>query len=340
VLSAGAVAAQIGTAFMLAPEAGTSVAHRRALRSHTRTVLTRAFTGRLARGIANGFTAAHSDDAPVAYPELHYVTAPLRKRARETGDAELINLWAGEAHALALELPAAEIVARLTGSGQTADSAQVFNLGATDYNAARRRLVAPFDAFYGTAAEAVRLAGEPQRILDLGAGTGLLSTVLREAFPAVQLTLLDGAAQMLAQAHATLGDRDVRYREADLRDPLPDGPWDAVVSALAIHHLVDTDKQDLMTRIHAALRPGGVFVNAEQADGPSPYFTNLYATWHERRARAAGSDDAEWSAALERMSHDHCASVEDQLRWLREAGFRAVDCLFKQYRFAVIVALR
>jgi nitronate monooxygenase len=113
VLVAGARAAQIGTAFMLAPEAGTSQAHRAALRSSAPTALTRAFTGRLARGIRNEFLLTHGAYAPLAYPEVHYITAPIRARARAEGRGELLNLWAGEAHQLALELPAAEIVRRL-----------------------------------------------------------------------------------------------------------------------------------------------------------------------------------------------------------------------------------
>ncbi|HTU31126.1 MAG TPA: nitronate monooxygenase [Solirubrobacteraceae bacterium] len=108
VLVAGAAAAQIGTAFMLCAEAGTSEAHRQAIRGRGDTALTRAFTGRLARGIRNEFMDAHDADAPIAYPELHYVTAPLRRQGREDGNAELVNLWAGEAHSLARELPAGE----------------------------------------------------------------------------------------------------------------------------------------------------------------------------------------------------------------------------------------
>lgn len=69
-------------------------------------------------------------------------------------------------------------------------------------------------------------------------------------------------------------------------------------------------------------------------------FTEHYEAWHERRAREAGSDDAEWEGAVERMSYDRCADVESQLRWLREAGFADVDCLFKDRRFAVLVARR
>lgn len=114
VLCAGARAAQIGTAFMLAPEAGTNAAHREALKAPGETVLTRAFTGRLARGIRNEFIDEHEPEAPIAYPELHYLTSPMRTQARERGDTSQINLWAGEAHELAVERPAAETVHELT----------------------------------------------------------------------------------------------------------------------------------------------------------------------------------------------------------------------------------
>jgi nitronate monooxygenase len=119
-LAAGARAAQIGTAFMLAPEAGTSPAHREVLGTPRETVLTRAFTGRLGRGIRNEFIEEHDAFAPDAYPELHYLTAPMRKQARQSGVPSQINLWAGEAHELARPRPAAEIVRELTANAHAA----------------------------------------------------------------------------------------------------------------------------------------------------------------------------------------------------------------------------
>lgn len=112
-LCAGARAVQLGSAFMLCPEAGTTEPHRQALRSERATALTRAFTGRTARGIRNAFMEEHDNDAPFAYPEIHYVTAPIRKAARESGEESVINLWAGEVHQLAAEAPAAEVVREL-----------------------------------------------------------------------------------------------------------------------------------------------------------------------------------------------------------------------------------
>jgi nitronate monooxygenase len=113
VLCAGARAAQLGTAFMRCPEAGTAQVHRDALATSTPTRLTRAFSGRNARGIVNRFLHEHSADAPIAYPEVHHATSPLRAAGRKAGDADVINLWAGQAHELARELPAGELVAAL-----------------------------------------------------------------------------------------------------------------------------------------------------------------------------------------------------------------------------------
>jgi nitronate monooxygenase len=109
---AGASAAQIGSALMLAEEAGTTESHRQALRRRAPTRLTRAFTGRPARGIVNRFMLEHDEYAPAAYPEVHFLTAPLRAKARALGDADGFNLWAGQTYHLALEAAAGEIVER------------------------------------------------------------------------------------------------------------------------------------------------------------------------------------------------------------------------------------
>jgi nitronate monooxygenase len=113
VLALGATAAQLGTAFMLCPEAATVPSHRRAIEGDGDTALTRAFTGRSARGIANRWMAEHDSDAPSAYPDVHHLTAKIRAAARSADDADGFNLWAGQAHPLAQAVPAGELVRRL-----------------------------------------------------------------------------------------------------------------------------------------------------------------------------------------------------------------------------------
>jgi nitronate monooxygenase len=119
-LAAGARAAQIGTGFLLCPEAGTSDVHRRALGGDAPTAVTRAFTGRSARGIANAFLRDHSAAAPRAYPEVHFLTAPLRAHARAAGAPDAVNLWAGQAYRLAEAAPAAELVRRWSAAAREA----------------------------------------------------------------------------------------------------------------------------------------------------------------------------------------------------------------------------
>jgi nitronate monooxygenase len=105
---------------MLTPEAATAPAHREALRGRTPTALTEAFTGRTARGIENRFMREHEREAPLAYPEVHNLTAPLRAAARERGDADAFHLWAGQAYPLAAELPAGELVRKLADEAREA----------------------------------------------------------------------------------------------------------------------------------------------------------------------------------------------------------------------------
>jgi nitronate monooxygenase len=100
---------------MLAPEAGTAPAQRELLSQPIPTQLTRAFTGRLARGMVNRFLTEHTSSAPAAYPEVHHVTSGLRAAARRRGDSDAFNLWAGQAHELVEERPAGEIV-RMMGA--------------------------------------------------------------------------------------------------------------------------------------------------------------------------------------------------------------------------------
>ncbi|WP_186447014.1 nitronate monooxygenase [Mycolicibacterium porcinum] len=116
VLAAGAVAAQLGTAFLLADEAGSSPVHRAALQSpeFTETAVTRAFSGRYARGLRNRFIIEHDGQAPLGYPEIHYLTSPVRKASVAAGDPQATNVWAGTGWRQARTGSVAEIFDRVT----------------------------------------------------------------------------------------------------------------------------------------------------------------------------------------------------------------------------------
>lgn len=112
-LAAGATAVQVGTLFLPAAEAGTRKAHLAALATATSTVVTRAFTGQPARALRNRFTDTYSGQAPIGYPAVHHLTAPIRAAAARAGDAGGLNLWAGTAFAEARPGTCREILDRL-----------------------------------------------------------------------------------------------------------------------------------------------------------------------------------------------------------------------------------
>ncbi|MCA1655942.1 MAG: nitronate monooxygenase [Pseudonocardiaceae bacterium] len=117
VLVAGASAAQLGTMFLPCPESGANPLHLAALAAgDTPTEVTRAFTGRPARGLVNRFLREHSAAAPPAYPHVHQLTRDLRR----AGDPQTMSLWAGQAYEFARPLPAAELVRQLAGEARSA----------------------------------------------------------------------------------------------------------------------------------------------------------------------------------------------------------------------------
>ena len=221
--------------------------------------------------------------------------------------------------------------------------AGTFTAHARDYDALRRRLVPCFDAFYGAALDRIDDWGMPDQahVLDLGAGTGLVAGMVKERWPTVSIHLVDVSDGMLAEARARL--RDIPGASFEVADyataPLGDG-WDLVVSALSIHHLEHAAKRALVARLRDALRPGGIFVNAEQVLGPTPAAEAAYRARWRAEAQALGATPEEVAAAEERMRFDRCAPLEDQLAWLRGAGFAEVDCLYKAWRFAVYAGER
>lgn len=226
-----------------------------------------------------------------------------------------------------------------------------FDRWATQYDSERRLLISPFDAYYAAAAEAAAIlpggarrttgvGGGPIRVLDLGAGTGLLTAALIEALPGAHLTLLDEAPGMLAQARERFAGRAAGAIDVvvgDLLADMPAGPFDVIASGLAIHHLDPIDQARTYAAARERLAPGGVFVNAEQLHAPGDqWLEDHYIERELVHARAGGFTPAAEEQAWIRWSVDRHVDLETQLRWLHDAGYATVDCVFKSWRFAVV----
>jgi len=170
------------------------------------------------------------------------------------------------------------------------------------------------------------LPSRVERFLDLGTGDGRMVALVRSRHPEARAVGLDASEPMLARATDRFAaDPLVELQAHELGLPLTvEGPFDAVVSGLAIHHLEDERKRELFGEVEALLVPGGAFANLDLVSSASPQI-------HERFRREIGRAEDDPT--------DRLADLGEQLTWLRDAGFSEVDCHFKWLELALFVAL-
>ncbi len=217
------------------------------------------------------------------------------------------------------------------------------DIDAEAYDVQIRRLIPYYDEMIATGVEVLAaLAPADGHILDLGGGTGALSSAVLDGLSGVRVTVLDVDADMLAQARrrlARFGDR-ISFREASFLGPLPAA--DVVVASLALHHVHDLDTKTALYRaIYDALSPGGVLLNLDAAVTEGVRLNGLVFDRMAERMGDHGIGGAE--------AHRHFASWAEEDRYfpldvelgaLREAGFDEVECFWRRGLSAVTCALR
>lgn len=156
----------------------------------------------------------------------------------------------------------------------------------------------------------------PERILDLGSGSGETARRVLSRFPEAELIGVDGNADMLGAARIALADYRVTLHQQRLQDPLPDGPFDLVTSALAVHHLDGAAKTDLFRRVREVVSPGARFVLADLVVPERPEDAYTEIDWVD----------------------DLPSSIDEQLGWLTDAGFSR-DVRWRYKDLAVFVAM-
>ena len=216
---------------------------------------------------------------------------------------------------------------------------ELFDRYAAEYDGARRLLIPCFDDFYGAALAAVSFAKEERiRVLDLGAGTGLMSAIVAAAYPNAELTMIDISEKMLKEAakRFAASARPPRFIVSNYAEQLEFAePFDLVISALSIHHLDEQQKRVLFGEVDKALTPGGIFINADQVLGETAQIETIYRDTWLKQVKASGATEEELAAALERMAEDKMSTLAFQLDCLKETGFANVNCWYKNYSFVV-----
>lgn len=216
------------------------------------------------------------------------------------------------------------------------DIQNVFDEISANYDAQRRKLIPCFDDFYNIPVAVAQVETATPQVLDIGAGTGLFAGFLLKRYPEARLTLIDISEKMLDVAKLRFKDKKVNYIAADYATYHFTEKYDIIISALSIHHLEDPQKKKLYQTCFDILNPGGLFINADQARAYSPYIEDLNKRTWKSGIAANGLPKAELEACYERMKLDKEAPLDEQLNWLKKAGFSDVDCIYKYYHFVVI----
>ena len=217
------------------------------------------------------------------------------------------------------------------------DLKRIFNDNASQYDMQREKLIPCFNDFYSIAVSIAETNSEEPSILDIGAGTGLLTSFILEKIPNAKLTLIDISEKMIEEAKSRLKDRpNITYIVDDYTKYQFDKKYEIVMSSLSIHHLTNQQKRQLYENIYSILNKNGVFINADQVLGSTPFIENLYKRVWKFKVENSGLSKDELHAAYERVKLDKMDVLEDQLNWLKEIGFLDVDCVYKYYNFVVM----
>ena len=216
-----------------------------------------------------------------------------------------------------------------------------FNKMARGYDEKIRFIIPCFDDFYSLPLEVVNYSGESPKVLDLGSGTGNFSLFILDKYPKAKITMVDLSDEMMEKAKTNFAAySDINYILADYMRHDFSEKFDLIISALSIHHLSHDDKRKLFNKCYAMLQGGGCFINADWVLSPSEYIESVNLNAFKEHHKKVGLSEKEREEAYKRMKHDDPATLFDQLKWLQEAGFEHVDCIFKRHQFCVMYGRR
>ena len=212
---------------------------------------------------------------------------------------------------------------------------EFFNRSADYYDDWLRKAVPNYDLVFATAVELIPFdLNDEIRVLDLGAGTGLFARHVMQRYPRARFVLYDLSSQMLDVARERFAEVKERVSivETDYLGLDAVDTYHVIISSFSIHHLAHVDKQRLFSLAYRALKPSGAFINIDQIQAPTPGLKDLYWYGWLEKVRSAGADEEQVQESIRRRGAlDDDATLSDQLRWLADAGFDDVDCIFKHY---------
>ncbi|MDD3154336.1 MAG: class I SAM-dependent methyltransferase [Victivallaceae bacterium] len=217
-----------------------------------------------------------------------------------------------------------------------------FNRIASQYDEGRKKFIPCFDDYYErTTALIASNIEPPKRVVDLGAGTGLLTKFYLPYFPDAEFLLVDVAAEMLEIARTRFAkSRRIQFQQMDYAAKLPESDFDLAISALSIHHLEDARKSKLFQELYRRLPAGGRLINYDQFCAESPEVDQWINSHWEKHLYRSGLGAEEIAMWMQRRKLDRECSIGTGINLLREAGFSGVECVYHCLKFAVIAGVK
>ncbi len=212
-----------------------------------------------------------------------------------------------------------------------------FNKIAQSYDSERKALIPCFDDFYKIIVELADIKTGKIKILDIGAGTGLLTQFLLLKYPDAEYTLIDISDEMIGMAKKRFhGNKNIKYIIRDYVEHEFTEKFHIAVSSLSIHHLSDDEKEKLYKNIYNILEDDGIFINGDQFLSPSAKNEKFNMDNWLSKIESTQLSEERKQGAYNRLKLDKTATVQKNLDWLEKAGFTDVDIFYKYFVFGII----
>lgn len=217
-----------------------------------------------------------------------------------------------------------------------------FNKVAEDYDNQRKYFIPCFNDYYETSISLLsECKNDFKSILDLGAGTGLLTKYLINYFPQASFILVDISESMLEVAKSRFKkNNNVNFIISDYSKKLPNKKFDLIASALSIHHLESDKKSGLYKMIYKNLKKGGYFINLDQFNTNSSFINDKYNNWWYKFIDNSEINDSQKQCWIKRRELDRENTIDETKAILKSVGFSDVECIYNFMKFGVIIAIK
>lgn len=209
-----------------------------------------------------------------------------------------------------------------------------------NYNEAIRRCVPEYDELLKSLFIYLKPDFSPKSILELGCGTGNLTQIVQQRYPTANITAVDISGECINECKSRISSPKVEYVKCDFKEiDFPIDTFDLVISSISIHHLKDIDKEILFQRLHKFQAPNGVLSFCDQFRGETDFMYQKHIERWKTFALKQGASIDEWEMWMKhQQDHDYHSTLSNHLQWIKNSGYKFVDCTRRYLLWTTIYA--